>query len=149
MFPLFHFIISLIPSIFLFPYIKWNVLFIIIGGILIDVDHYFYYIIRFRNLNFFSFYNYHLNHKKEKYKTLKDKRFKRIILIFHTIEFIFLLLILMFFNRYIFYLGVGMIIHLFFDSIQRIVFVKDLNATPLSILLYIIKKSRVLKRLRN
>ena len=104
-----HFISSGILAILIFPFFGWQVLWILIGGFFIDVDHYFLYIVRLKRFNLIEAYRY----VKEK---CEKKEFKDTLCIFHTIEFIILLAILSFYFKFIFLILIGLILHMILDS---------------------------------
>lgn len=109
-----HFIISLVLVAILFPFFSFYSFIALIGGFLIDVDHLIFYYIKFRNLNFRRAHNYFKN------IALKEdfKRYKKVVRIFHSIEFIILIIILSFYRKIFFILLIGIIAHLTMDIIQ-------------------------------
>ncbi|MDP7506794.1 MAG: hypothetical protein QF362_05140 [Candidatus Woesearchaeota archaeon] len=100
-----HFFVSLVLMITLYPFYNWPVLYLFIGGFLIDFDHYLYYIIKFRSLNLKKASKYFLK------PGLKD-----VLVIFHTFEFMIVFtLFCLYFNLYL--LLTGYLIHNILDYI--------------------------------
>ena len=60
-----HVISAVIISIILYPFVKLNVLYFIIGAVLIDADHYLYYAIRYRKFNLIKIHNLWIRHPKK------------------------------------------------------------------------------------
>ncbi|MFH1591921.1 MAG: hypothetical protein ABIB47_00970 [Candidatus Woesearchaeota archaeon] len=113
MLPLIHLIPSLIVVGFLFPfYSYWSFTFLI-GSFLIDVDHYLWYVFRFKSFNLKKAYIYSLP---------ENKREKDSLHIFHVWEFWVLLGLLSFIHKFIFIVFVGVVFHIildFVDSLKR------------------------------
>jgi hypothetical protein len=129
MHPKSHFIIGLIFIIFLhfiFPQITFlNLLIILFSSVLIDGDHYIYYIIKKRDFNLFKCYNWY---KKETDKTSHlpmSERKKRYtgFYIFHGVEILIILFLLSnYVSQFFFFIFIGFSLHLFFDVISEIYF---------------------------
>src|SRR3989344_8493611 len=113
MYLIFHFISCIILALILFPFYSYYSLLIFIFGFFIDFDHYFYDILRNKELNLINSYKKHMN--KELIR--KDQ-----LHIFHTLEFIisFLLLTLSSENIYLLLLSMGLTLHLILDFIYEI-----------------------------
>lgn len=128
-----HFIISLICSIILFPFIGYYAIIVFLAGFLIDVDHYFYYIIKNKD---FSLKNSYLKHKEKikKYREMlrnnQKPDYQYQLHIFHTIEFFMVLLALSFVSKIFFYILIGTIIHqvtdILFFLYERTIYPKEL-----------------------
>ena len=103
-----HAIVTFFISIPLFFVYRWWVLLIFASAILIDFDHYMTYVIKFKNLNIRKAYWYFRNISK-----YKDN--KKILLLFHTWEFLAALLIVGFFYQIIWYIFLGFFIHILED----------------------------------
>ncbi|MBT4057951.1 hypothetical protein HN992_01870 [Candidatus Woesearchaeota archaeon] len=113
-----HFITSLILSLFLYPYLGLYALWILVGGWLIDFDHYLWTLFRLKTLSLKKSYHYHFDRHK-------DKHYERDLLhLFHTGEFwLFMILSSItsyYFNqKFLFYMFtitfLGMILHLSLD----------------------------------
>ena len=108
--PLIHFLASLLIAIFLFPIDGWNVLLIFVGGVLIDIDHLFWYIIKFKEFNLLKMYKW--------CRGLRDiAMFKNLLFIFHTAEFFILIAILSFFSEELFMVFIGLLVHYMLDVV--------------------------------
>ena len=132
--PQVNFLLSLIIALLLYPKFDWTVLFIFIGGVLIDIDHYLWYIYKFRKLNFFECYKFYLaRFDKEKIKDVIG-----ILLIFHTIEFLLAMMILSFYFESILFVTIGLVSHHILDLIFLYTVPKCIVANH-SLILWIIK----------
>ena len=103
-----HAIVTFFICIPLFFVYRWWVLLIFASAILIDVDHYMTYIIRFKKFNLKEAYWYFRN-------ISKYKNNKKILLLFHTWEFLAALLIAGFFYQIIWYIFLGFFTHILED----------------------------------
>ncbi|MBI2541867.1 hypothetical protein HYV80_04110 [Candidatus Woesearchaeota archaeon] len=132
--PSVHFVVSLILAAIFYPYFNWQVLFIIIGGVLIDIDHYFWYIFRFRKLSILDCYNYHLTGtKKNNFKDVKGS-----LMIFHTIEFFLINALFSLYSDFGIMLTIGLLFHYILDAIERYRSTRSFITSP-SIILWLIK----------
>lgn len=118
-----HFFLSLIPSIFLFYYYKWGILIFIAVNVLIDSDHYPVYVWKFKNLSFKKAHTY--------FKNIKETND---IAIFHTWEFIILILILSLFYKILFLVFLGLLYHMILDIYE--VYTKNIKR-PFSLIFWI------------
>jgi len=125
MLPSRHFIFGTIFALILliiFPQINFAGVFIILAStVLIDVDHYFYYVYKKRNLNLIKAYQWVVENgiKFNKMSKIQRKKIYPEICIFHGIEAIIILFVLfIYFNSslYLFILT-GFIFHQFLDLI--------------------------------
>ncbi len=108
-----HFIIGIITSCLLFPFYGWNVLIILISNILIDADHYLWYVFGMKSFNLPEAFKFYKNRKLR-------LRYKNILHIFHTSEILIFLIILSFFNEFFLLVLIGVVIHLILDVIDLI-----------------------------
>ena len=76
-----HALIGFILSIGLFPFFGFYSFFILIASVFLDIDHYFYFVVKTKKLSLKKAYQYH--------KKLKCGQC--IFCIFHTIEFLIIL----------------------------------------------------------
>ena len=130
-----HLIASLILSALLYPLFEWKVLLILISGVLIDVDHYFWYIYKYRKINIFESYKFFI-------KPMDEKDFKSvmgILLIFHTVEFLTIMIVLSYFNKFILIFTIGLFLHYALDLIY-LYFVAERFILNHSIIYWICKK---------
>ena len=116
MFPSTHFIVSLILAAVLFPFVGVKSLMVFVGGVLIDFDHLIYYWIRFKDLKLKNAYNYckNITHTEE------FRKKKKVFMIFHSVEFIAIVIILSFYYPILWILLIGMIVHIIMDIIYEL-----------------------------
>lgn len=122
-----HFLISCILSILLFPLYGASSFLVFLSGFLIDIDHYIWYALKFRDLNLKNSYVFH---KKRKQLIEIDR-----LHIFHVFEFWLLILII----SLIFYIPtimIGLVIHLIMDFSEMPITSKNLRSTSLILWLY-------------
>ncbi len=100
-----HFIVSSVLSLLLFPIFKFNVIYIMIGGFLIDSDHYLYYIFKYRSFNLRKAY-----HSEKDFKATSGR-----IYIFHLIDVLILCVILSFYSKIFLLFTIGLIPHHIMD----------------------------------
>ena len=92
----------------LYPFFGLSILWVFFAGFLIDVDHYIYYVLKFKDLNLKKSYKYFADY-------IKKKHFKDVLFIFHTIEFFVLLIILSFYSKLMFLFLISTILHQILD----------------------------------
>lgn len=108
-----HLAVSLIIAAAIYPFFGLHALFAIAGGFLIDVDHYLWYIYRFRKLSLIACYRHYMKfmgnpNQKSEFGTL---------LIFHTIEFLVAAAVLSFFFGFILAFTIGLLSHYVLDLV--------------------------------
>ena len=107
MIPLWHLITSLILSFLLYPYFGFASILVLLSGWLIDADHALYYIFKFKDFSYKRMYSY-----------FKERKFrKKVINIFHTIEFYVIIFVLAFYNIYFLIIAIGLLLHVTMDII--------------------------------
>jgi hypothetical protein len=122
--PWVHFLFSLILAVIFYPTFNYGVIFIFIGGVLINIDNYFWYIYRYKKFNasdcyrWFTIYNV-----KNNYRDIIGS-----VLIFHTIEFLLLSVILSFYIEFILMFTIGLLIHFLLNLV--LFCSKTLNCKP-------------------
>ena len=121
-----HFLVSLILAITFYPIFNWKVLFILVGGVLIDIDHYVWYIFKYKKFDIFRCYRLFT----EEGKRSGFKLFLGIFIIFHTIEFALLMLALSFFNELALLFTIGLVFHYILDIIWQYSLLKQLIINP-------------------
>lgn len=129
-----HAAASLILAAVLYPLFKWKVLLILVGGVLIDVDHYLWYIHRYKKFNIINSYNFFL-------KNIERNDFTNvygILLIFHTVEFLLVMAVLSFYSEFALIFTIGLLFHYLLDVIFMYSVSKRLIMSP-SIVQYLIK----------
>jgi|SRR3989338_7912853 len=108
-----HFLVSAILAILLYPAFDWKALFIIAGGVLIDIDHYLWHIYKYKNFNLFEVYRFFI-------KNIEINDYGNVIgilLIFHTIEFLLVMAFLSFYFKSVFAFTIGLSSHYLLDLI--------------------------------
>lgn len=85
------------------------ILLIVATSILVDIDHLFYYIFKFRKCNIYEVYIYFM----DKICFKNNKSFP--VLIFHNFETLMLLIILSLICPLFIYIAIGLFIHLILD----------------------------------
>lgn len=111
----------------LFVYILYNItiieaFLIFFASVLIDFDHYLWYIYRKKSLNLKKAY-FWFKEKRKIWIKLSEKereKYKRPYLIFHSIEFWIFLVILSFVNKLFLFILIGILFHMIFDYIEII-----------------------------
>lgn len=83
-----HVVTSLVLSTLLFPFFGWVSLLAVVGGVLVDFDHYLLYIIRTGDFS--------LKRGREYYTTRVFKREFPVLHVFHTVECFAVLVMLSF-----------------------------------------------------
>ncbi|MBI2106435.1 hypothetical protein HYT57_00465 [Candidatus Woesearchaeota archaeon] len=122
-----HFIVNCILVILLLPSYGISSFLVFISGFLIDIDHYIWYALKFKDLNPKNSYIFH----KERRQLIEIDRLH----IFHVIEFWLLILIL----GIIFYIPTlifGLVTHLIMDFSEMPLTSKNLRSTSLILWLY-------------
>jgi len=123
--PPIHFLLGLIFVIILKLLTSLTIIevsIILLASFLIDIDHWFIYILKKKDLSVNNAYAWFVE-KEEKYMKLplnKRKQFKKPLMIFHGIEFIILLLILSLASKIFIFIIIGVLFHLFCDYIDLI-----------------------------
>ena len=105
---LIHLIASIILASLLYMYFGWYSLLVFIGGVLIDLDHYLNYILKFRKIDIIKSYSY-----------FRDGDHFDVFCIFHSFELFFILLIASFFSKVIWIIAMGFFIHFVLDLIYE------------------------------
>lgn len=109
MLPKTHFITSLIFTVLLWPIFGFNSLWIMVGGFLIDFDHYLYSIFTRKDYSLKNSYLFHKNREFSKYKN------EETLHIFHTVEFWILLALGSFLFKFILLVMLGVLLHVTLD----------------------------------
>ena len=118
MLPKFHFLHGLLISLILFPSFKGHILIFLAATVLIDFDHYLIYAVKKKDLSLENAYIF-LKKLEEKQKNPGFKgRYTFFLCVFHTFEFLLILSIFAFFNKFLFFIFLGFIFHLSLDIIS-------------------------------
>lgn len=125
MLPKKHFLYGLIVAVilFCFPFVNfWEAFIFLASTVLIDVDHYFYYISRKRKYDIKGAYNW-FKAKERLWKSIQPhdrKHYYTGFYLFHGVEWLILLAILGHFVSQLFYFVLaGMLFHLILDWIMQ------------------------------
>jgi len=125
MYPTQHLILGIIFSLvllFLFPQIGIiGVLIIIFSTVLIDVDHYLYYVFKKKDLSLKNSYNWFIK-KVNKFHNLPRKQRNKFYLAFCFLHGVEILIILLLFSKlfpYFFFIFIGFSFHLLLDLISE------------------------------
>ena len=108
-----HFVFSLLISGILFQWFGWKVIFVLAGGVLIDIDHYLWYVYKYKKLSVYGAYKSYLD-------GLERMDFMAnigILLIFHTIEFLIVMVGLSFYSTIFLLFTIGLLSHYILDFI--------------------------------
>lgn len=84
---------------------------IFLASVFIDIDHYIWYVQRKKDWGLRKAYIWH----KE-----QPQIHKPVMHIFHTIEFIFIIIVLSFYSKLLLFISVGLLFHSFLDIIDMI-----------------------------
>jgi hypothetical protein len=126
MYPLKHFFLGLIFSIILFLIFP-NIgiigsITILASSVLIDVDHYLYYIYKKKDFNLRNAYYWHIKNSKKFLALSLEKRKKTYssYCFFHGIEILIILSLLgIFYNKYFLFVLIGFSFHLLLDLLYE------------------------------
>ena len=136
MYPKTHFFLGLIFIFLLWIFTSLSplaLLIILASSVLIDVDHWFLYVVEKKGLSIRKAYDWCVYVGSHKHRN-KGKQY---LCIFHTIEFFTLMFILSFYSQIIFYITIGCSFHFFIDLIDSYLH-KGESRKPLSIISYFI-----------
>jgi len=106
---LIHLIASIILALLLFAYFGWYSMLVFVGGVLIDVDHYLSYVIKFKIANIFKSYFY-----------FRKREFFGIFCVFHSLELLFVLVIISLFSKIVWLITIGLFVHYILDFIYEL-----------------------------
>lgn len=112
MLPHFHLIFSLILSavLLILNFTVWQIAFFLFTAIFIDFDHYLYFLYKKKSWNLKEAYNYFCN--------LDKISQRKIILVFHNVEFLIIFFLLIFVSFKIFFpIFFGILTHYILDFI--------------------------------
>jgi hypothetical protein len=141
-----HIIINLIVGVILLFVIEpIYVLIVFLSSILIDFDHYIYYVFEKKRFSLKSAYKWYLI-EREKFHKLspkEKKKHKYFIFIFHGIECLAVLFLLSYYYSIIFFVFIGFLIHLIEDLIISIKFKYLERKLFLSYAIYLHIKNKV------
>ncbi len=133
----YHFIVSLVLSILLFPFFKLNAIYVMVGGFLIDVDHYIWYILKYKNFSI-----------KNTYKLSKNNEILYRLHIFHLIEVLIASIILLFFSKIFLLITIGLIVHYAMDFAMDFYYMKH-NLRKLNLRVHSIPQLWAIKKINK
>lgn len=146
MLPLQHTFLGFLFSLILFlifPEMGFIGFFLIFfSSILIDVDHYLFYVFKKKDLSLQKAYHW-FKRKRQNFLKLSPevrKKYKRSFLFLHGIEFLVLLILLSYFHYYFFLIFLGIVFHLLLDYAEMIYFKEPLYSKLSQI--YLLKKNK-------
>lgn len=123
MLPKNHILINLITSLILLLFFKpVFVLIFFLAAVLIDADHYLYYVIEEKDLSFKRAFKWFVVNRKKMYAMSREerKKHKNWFLIFHGVEVLTLLFILSQYYSIIYFVFFGFLAHLIQDMFEDI-----------------------------
>ena len=139
-----HVVFSTILAYLFYPVFGWKIIFIYVGGVLIDIDHYLWYIYKVKDLDIFKCYKYYI----ESHKIKNFDKDKGALMIFHTVEFLLLIVFLAFYFEIALAFFTGLIVHYILDIIFLIFVVKGFILKH-SIIAWLINPDENDKKTRN
>ncbi len=146
MFPITHFLSSIVLLVLLYPFYGFLSLAVFIGGFFIDFDHYLFYAFQNRELNIIKCYN-NLTREAIKNRIKCSKMKKPVYLswdklhIFHVWEFWLIIILLTFVHKLFFIILLGMVIHLTLDFIDLFMH-RVYGERAMSLIRWLIRHSR-------
>ncbi len=95
---------------------------VFLSAVLIDIDHYLYYIFVKKDISLKRAYKWFIKRRQQSLKLTKQEKRKQkhVIMIFHGIELLIILFLLTYFSYWFYYVLIGVIFHLFLDIIDMI-----------------------------
>ena len=115
-----HLAVSSILAALFYPIFGMNSLLILVGGLFPDIDHYLHFVFIKRKFNLFECNRYYT----EEHKGTNYREFKGILMVFHTIEFLILMIIISFYSKLAFIFTIGILGHFILDAVWFGFFVK-------------------------
>ena len=106
-----HIAASAALAAMVYPFFQWKVPLIFVGGVLIDVDHYLWYVYKYKKLSLLGCYRHYMKHMGDSHQ---EKDFGT-LLIFHTAEFLLLMAVLSFYSEYFLVFTIGLFGHYLLD----------------------------------
>lgn len=125
MYPSQHIIIGILFSsicLILFPSISlFGISLIFLSSVLIDVDHYIYYVYKKKDFSLKNSHKWFLKSVNKVHSLPLDKR-KDVYTAFcflHGLDIFTIVLLLAFFSKYFFFIFIGFLLHLFLDIVYE------------------------------
>lgn len=142
MLPKWHVLLGVIFSLLVWAVFPMNLFYpviILLSSVLIDVDHYAYYLFKYKDSSIRNAYTWYKNIKPMENAAKKkhpEKSIKASFCIFHTIEFLLIILIISFFSKFFMFLFIGLIFHSLVDILDLKIR-NDLHLREFSFFLYL------------
>ena len=130
-----HLAVSAMLAALFYPVFGINSFLILIGGIFADIVLFLHFVFIKKRFNPFECNRYYT----EEHKSTNYGKFDGILMIFHTMEFLILMLVLSFYSKLAFIFTIGIVGHYILDAIWFIYFVKRIVLNH-SIILWLAKK---------
>ncbi len=132
-----HVAVSAALAAVFYPAYGVDAFLIIAGGVLIDIDHYLWYIFKFKKYGMKECYEYCAT------GTIKDdwKHVKGSLFVFHNVEFLIILTALSFYFTWALMFTIGLLSHYLLDLLWHIYGIKKPTHT-LSFIMWIIGRTR-------
>jgi len=111
-----HIVACSILTVIFYPFIGLSSLLIFVGGLLVDVDHVLWYIYKTRDFNLKRCFEYFMKSRKPGCYNMYEGN----MTVFHTMEFVLLMLFLSTIHDFMLIINIGLIVHLMMDIIDRI-----------------------------
>jgi len=111
--PYYHLIASSVLTAVLYPFFGVNSFFVLAGGFLIDIDHYIWCVYNFKEFNPRKVFKFYAKVNREKSYAQQRK----CLIIFHSVEFLMLMIFLAFYSEIAFLILAGLLLHYMFDAI--------------------------------
>ena len=147
MLPKWHILFGALVSIILYLFFNltlYQTLIVFLSSIVVDFDHYLYYIFKYKKIGIREAYNC-FSKKREKWISLKPEereKYKRYIFIFHGVEFWIILIFFFFINKFFLWILIGITLHMILDFTE-IFYNKEPFYTKFSQILVFIKNKNV------
>lgn len=105
-------IFSTAASAILFPFLQLKIMWFFVASIMIDIDHFFSYYLKHRNFSVRGMFEYH----KNLFANRKENPFLDLS-IFHTLEFLILILTISCYSEIALFIFWGLIFHVLLDVV--------------------------------
>lgn len=117
--PLIHLLLAIPLCFILFPFYGWKVWIVLVSSVLIDIDHPPVYFLIFKRFNIKRVYRFFIDNAEG----ICDK----LCAVFHTVEFLMLILILSFYFNPLFLVFIGLAYHVLIDFIGTFIKYKKIK----------------------
>ena len=111
-----HSLFSLALAAILYHFFGWEAAAVFVGGVMVDFDHYIWYVYNLRKFNPLKCYTYFIKDiEKNDWQDVQGT-----VLVLHTVEFLALCIILSFFNTIALLFTIGLVGHYFLDLVWHL-----------------------------